>query len=217
MKRFLIGSAALLTAGSLAVAGFALLGPDGALAQETDSSNTATEYRFGPLDDVLDELVAEKMIDGGQADAIRQRMADKMPSMTNGGHSHVEGFLDGLPEGVTAPPGPPGTPEFDAWLDEMQALLGDDFFGGHMFRFDGEVPDDGFFRHGPGRMGPGMMGDGFHQFQGFGDFGTEDLQGFIDEMTDQFGGEFPEHMQDMLDQLQEQLSGVEGAETNFDA
>ena len=157
------------------------------------------------------------MIDGGQADAIRQRMADKMPSMTNGGHSHLEGFLDGLPEGVTAPPGPPGTPEFDAWLDEMQALLGDDFFGGHMFRFDGEVPDDGFFRHGPGRMGPGMMGDGFHQFQGFGDFGTEDLQGFIDEVTDQFGFEFPEHMQDMLYQLQEQLSGVEGAETNFDA
>ncbi|MDH5373698.1 MAG: hypothetical protein OEX97_12215, partial [Acidimicrobiia bacterium] len=65
--------------------------------------------------------------------------------------------------------------------------------------------------------GPGMMGNGFHQFQGFGDFNTEDLQGFIDEMTEQFGGEFPEHMQDMLDHLQEQLSGVEGAETNFDA
>ena len=66
-------------------------------------------------------------------------------------------------------------------------------------------------------MGPGMMGEGFRQFPGFGDFNSDDLQGFIDEMTDRFDGEIPEHMQDMIDHLREQMSDVTGAETSFDA
>ena len=229
MKKLLIGSIALLTAGVLAVAGIAFLGPDGALAQETDETNTITEHRFTPLDEALDELVSEKVIDSEQADAIRQRLSEKMAGGFHfkgdgprgpmgfgfmGDGFRMDGFLDRLPEGVTAPPGPPGTPEFDAWLDQMTELMGDDFFGGHMFRSDGDLRGDGSFHHGPGRMGPGMMGDGF---RGFGDFNVDDLQGFIDEMTDRFGGEIPEHMQDMIDHLREQMSDITGAETTFDA
>ena len=173
MRKLLIGSIALLTAGVLAVAGVALLGPDGAVAQETDETDTITEHRFIPLDEALDELVKENVIDTEQADAIRQRMSEKMAGGFHfeGDHGpmgfgfmgdgfRMDGFMDELPEGVTAPPGPPGTPEFEAWLDEMTELMGDDFFGGHMFPFDGDRPGDGTFRHGPGSMGPGMMGDG---------------------------------------------------------
>jgi hypothetical protein len=201
MKRFLIGSVALITVGVLAVVGFALLGPDGALAQDSDDGDIITKYRFGPLDEVLDELIEEGVIDGGQADAIRERMSEKMPALRDGFHFRMDGFLDELPEGLTAPPGRPGSPEFDSWLDEMQELLGDDFQGGRMFRFDGEFPEGGPFHfRGPGRMGPGMMGDGFHQF---GDLG--DLDQHIAEMEEFFGGELPEHMQDMLDYLNDQL------------
>jgi len=199
MKKLLIGSIALLSAGLLTLAGFVLLGPDDAEAQEIDEPDIITEHHFGPLDEVLDELVDEKVIDTEQADAIRRRMSEKMAGGFHfeGDHGpmgfgfmgdgfRMDGFLDELPEGLTPPPGPPGTPEFDAWLDEMKELMGDDFFGGHMFRFDGDTPKDGFFHHGPGRMGPDMMGDGFHRFQGFGDLSIDDLQGFIDEMTDRF-------------------------------
>ena len=230
MRKLLIGSIALLTAGVLAVAGVALLGPDGAVAQETDETDTITEHRFIPLDEALDELVKENVIDTEQADAIRQRMSEKMAGGFHfeGDHGpmgfgfmgdgfRMDGFMDELPEGVTAPPGPPGTPEFEAWLDEMTELMGDDFFGGHMFRFDDDRPGDGTFRHGPGSMGPGMMGEGFRQFPGFGDFNSDDLQGFIDEMTDRLDGEIPEHMQDMIDHLREQMSDITGAETSFDA
>lgn len=217
MRKLLIGSIALLSAGLLAVAGFALLGPDGAQAQE--KSEPSSEYRFTPLDEVLDELVDEKVIDTEQADAIRQRMGDRMAGgfrfEGEGPHGPMGfGFMEGLPEGFTPPSGPPGTPEFDAWLDEMKSLMGDDFFGGHMFGFDGDLPEGGFFDHGPGRMGPGMMGDGFHHL---GDMNIEDLQGFIDDMAQRFGGEVPDHVQDMIDHLREQISETSGAETSFDA
>lgn len=217
MKKILIGSMAVITTAALALGGFALLGPDGALAQESEGPDTVTKYRFSPLDEVLDELVDEKVIDSSQADAIRERMSQKMPSGTDRFHFRMQGFLDELPDGVTAPPGPPGTPEFDAWLEEMQGLLGDDFFGGHMFDFHGVIPEGGFPFGGGGHMGPGMMGEGFHQFHGFGDFSAEDLQGMIDQMTEQFGGEIPEPMRDMIDRLQEQLPDVEGAESSLGA
>ncbi|MDF1597199.1 MAG: hypothetical protein P1T08_14060 [Acidimicrobiia bacterium] len=217
MKKILIGSMAVIITAALALGGFALLGPDGALAQESDGSDTVTKYRFAPLDEVLDELVNEKVIDSSQADAIRERMSQKMPSGADRFHFRMEGFLDELPDGVTAPPGPPGTPEFDTWLEEMQGLLGEDFFGGHMFEFDGVIPEGGFPFGGRGHMGPGMMGEGFHQFHGFGDFNAEDLQGMIDQITEQFGVEVPPQMQDMIDRLREQLSDVEGAETSLGA
>lgn len=215
MKKLLIGSIALLSAGLLAVAGFALLGPDGAQAQEDEGSSG--EYRFTPLDEVLDELVGEEVIDSKQADAIRQRMSDKMAGGFgfdgNGPHGPMGfGFMHELPEGMTPPPGPPGTPEFDAWLDEMSSLMGDDFFGGHMF--DGGNPEGGFFRHGHGHMGPGLMGDGLHHF---GDMNIEDLQGFIDEMTQRFGGEVPDHVKEMIDYLRDQISETSGAETSSSA
>jgi hypothetical protein len=232
MKKLLLGSIALLAIGIIAVAAVALLGPDGAEAQESEQAETGVEHRFGPLDDVLDELVAEDVLDSGQADAVRRRLGDKMAEGFHfggvlprgpkgfgfmGDGFHMDRFGGELPEGVTAPPGPPGTPEFETWLDEMTELMGDEFFGGHMFRFDGDLPDDGFFRHGPGRMGPGMMGDGFGGLRGFGDFDIDDLQGFVDDMVERFGGEIPEHMQDMLDHLQDELSEVGGAETSLDA
>ena len=176
MKKLLFGSIALLAIGIVGAAAFALLGPDGAVAQESEQTETATEYRFGPLDDVLDELVAEDVLESVEADAVRRRLAEKMTEgfRFDGEHRwgpmgfgfmgdgfHMDGFTGELPDGVTAPPGLPGTPEFETWLDEMTELMGDDFFGGHMFRSDGDLPDGEFFRHGPGRMGPGMMGDGF--------------------------------------------------------
>jgi len=232
MKKLLFGSIAMLVIGIVGVAAFALLGPDGAVAQESEQAETNTEYRFGPLDDVLDELVAEGVLESDEADAVRRRLGERMSEgfRFDGEHPwgpmgfgfmgdgfHMDGFTGELPDGVTAPPGPPGTPEFETWLDEMTELMGDDFFGGHMFRFDGDLPDGEFFRHGPGRMGPGMMGDGFPEFHGFGDFNIDDLQGFMDDMVERFGGEIPDHMQDMLDRLQDELSGVDGAETSLDA
>ena len=39
----------------------------------------------------------------------------------------------------------------------------------------------------------------------------------MDDMTERFGGEIPEHMQDMLDRLQDELSGIDGAETSLNA
>jgi hypothetical protein len=217
MKRLLVVSIAVLAVGVAAAAGFALLGPDGALAQDSDEPDAAVEHHFGPLDDVLDELVDEGVLEADQANAVRKRMAEKMPAIEDGFHFRMKGFGDHLPEGFEPPPGLPGTPEFEEWLDGLRESLGDDFFGGHMFRFDGERPDGEFFHHGPGRMGPGMMGDGFHGFHGFGDFNFEDLEGFMDDMVERFGGELPEHMQDMLDHLQDKLSGVDGAESSFDA
>jgi hypothetical protein len=217
MKKLLVVSIAVLAVGVLAAAGFAFLGPDGALAQDSDEPDVAVEHHFGPLDDVLNDLVDEGVLEADQADAVRRRMAERMPAIEDGFHFRMKGFGDLLPEGFEPPPGLPGTPEFEEWLDGMRESLGDDFFGGHMFRFDGDLPDGEFFHHGPGRMGPGMMGDGFPEFHGFGDFNFDDLQGFMDDMVERFGGELPEHMQDMLDRLQDELSGVDGAETSLDA
>jgi hypothetical protein len=216
MRRILIASVSLLAVGILAVVGIMLLGPDGAVAQEQSDDEAAIAFHFSPLDEVLDELVDEDVIDTDQANAIRERMSERMPIFGDGFHFGMERFTDGLPEGLTPPPGPPGTDEFDAWLEEMRGLMGDDFFGGHMFRFDGDLPEDGFFPFGGGgHRGPGMMGDGFREFHGFD--GIDDLEGFIDEMTERFGTELPEHMQDMIDHLTDELSEVDGASTSLDA
>ena len=288
MKKILIGSLAALAVAALMIAGIAWLGPEGALAEDSDGTDILTDHRFSPLDEVLDELVDEDVIGRDQAEAIRERMSERMPAFGDGFHFRMERFADGLtpppgppgtdefdtwleemqeslgddffgghmfqfdgrlpgdgfhfrmdgfelPEGLTPPPGPPGTDEFDTWLEEMQELLGDDFFGGHMFHFDGQLPEDGSFPFGGhmfqfdgdlpadgffpfggrGHRGPGMMGDGFHGFGGFGDI--DDLDGFIDDMTERFGGELPEHLQDMIDHLTDELSEVDGASTSLDA
>ena len=220
MRRIMIASVSLLAVGILAVVGIVLLGPDGAVAQEEPNDDSVTGFHFSPLDEVLDELVDEDVIDTEQADAIRARMGEHMkertPFLGDDFHFRMERFAEGLPEGLTPPPGPPGTDEFDAWLDEMQELLGDDFFGGHMFKFDRDLPEDGFLPFGGhGFRGPGMMGDGFRQFHHFGDL--DDLEGFVDELTERFGTELPEHLQDMIDRLQDTVSELEGASTSLDA
>ena len=220
MRRILIASVSLLAVGILAVVGIVLLGPDGAVAQEEPNDDSVAAFHFSPLDEVLDELVAEDVIDGEQADAIRERMGEHMkertPFLADGFHFGMERFADRLPEGLTPPPGPPGTDEFNVWLDEMRGLLGDDFFGGHMFKFDRDLPEERFLPFGGhGFRGPGMMGDGFREFHHFGDL--DDLEGFVDELTERFGTELPEHLQDMIDRLRDTVSELEGASTSLDA
>ncbi len=198
MKKLLIGSVALLVVGLLTVVGFALLGPQGVLAEE-EPTEDATEYRFGPLDEVLDELIAEDVIDESQADAIRERMAGRMPH--GGMHFRIDGF-GGLPEGFTPPPGAPGTDEFEEWMDQMHGFMDE---GGHMFRLDpSEVPFGGH----------GFRGHGFGG-HGFMDFDADDLQQHIDQLEEYFGGELPEHVQDMIEHMQGQLSDT--VESSFDA
>lgn len=193
MKKLLIGSVALLAVALLTVAGFGLLGPRGVLAQEEPADET-TEYRFGPLDEVLDELVAEDVIDESQADAIRERMAGRMPH--GGMHFRIDGF-GAVPEGFTPPHGFPGTEEFEQWMDQMHEFMDE---SGHMFRPD---PSDVPFR------GHGFRGHGFM------DFNADDLQQHIDQLEEYFGGDLPEHVQDMIEHMQEQLTDT--VESSFDA
>ncbi len=189
MKKLLIASIVLLTIGLLTFIGFGLLGPKGVLAEEPPDEVT-NDYHFGPLDEVLDELVTEEVIEQSQADAIRDRMADKMP---HGMHFRIEGFGD--LRGRFVPP--QGAEEFQEWMDRMHDFMGE---GGHMFRLDPSqtpIPGHGFGGH------------------GFMDFDAEELQQHIEELEQYFGGELPEHVQDMIEHIQERLGDT--VESSFNA
>lgn len=192
MKKLLIGSIALLTIAVLAIVGIALLGPDGAVAQESDTEDVA-KLRFSPLDEALDELVEEGILEEDQANAVRQRFDEKMPAFGKGFRFHMED----LPDGLTLPPGPPGSEEFDAWLDQMRDLLGEDFLDGHMFRFDEEGGFPFFGRRGPGMMGDGDWMHGFGLPDGVtlppGPPGTEEFDAWLEEMHDLMGEEAAPH------------------------